>query len=193
MMNKRWMLAAILATACLGFADNGWSQTAAGAYQGTDKVLVPNKAWLCGMPEGIPVPERGVPVFEATMKLVSYDVGNTPYGLRKVYVLQEGTVTGEKINGLVMSGGLDFELSLSNGAMEIEQVVVLKTDHGKYIYLRNLGTAGDRSDVRMAPDFEAPNAGDYNWLNTGKYAGRRSVDLAAKTMKLSVFDVSGYA
>lgn len=129
------------------------------------------------MAEGIPVPERGVPVFEATMKLDHvYDVGRTPYGQRKVHLIQGGTVTGEKINGTVMAGALDFELSFTNGAMEIEQVLVLKTADGKYIYMRGAGTAADRSDVRMAPDFEAPNASSFDWLNSGKYAGRRVVD-----------------
>ena len=77
--------------------------------------------------------------------------------------------------------------------MEIEEIFVLRTGDGKYIYLRSAGTAADRSDVRMVPDFEAPNASDYSWLNAGKYAGRRVVDLAAKTMKISVYDVSGVA
>ena len=92
-----------------------------------------------------------------------------------------------------MPGGLDFQLSFSNGGMEIEEILVLRTGDGKYIYLRSAGTAADRSDVRMVPDFEAPSASSYGWLNTGKYAGRRSLDLAAKTMKISVYDVSGVA
>ena len=92
-----------------------------------------------------------------------------------------------------MSGGLDFELDFTNGAMEIEQVLVLKTVDGKYIYVRCAGTAADRNDVRMVPDFEAPNASSFDWLNTGIYAGRRVVDAAAGTMKLSVFEVSAVA
>ena len=167
---------------------------AGAAYNGAGKILVPNKSWPCGMPEGIPVPERGVPVLVATMKLDQvYDVGKTPYGHREVFVVQGGEVTGAKITGLVLPGGLDFQLSFSNGAMEIEQVFVLRTGDGKYIYLRNAGTAADRSDVRMVSDFEAPNTSSYTWLNTGKYAGRREVDLAAKTMKITVYDVSGVA
>ena len=167
---------------------------AGGAYTGAGKILVPNKSWPCGMAEGIPVPERGVPVLVATMKLDQvYDVGKTPYGHREVFVVQGGEVTGAKITGTVLPGGLDFQLSFANGAMEIEQVFVLRTGDGKYIYLRNAGTAADRSDVRMVPDFEAPNSSSYAWLNTGKYAGRREVDLAAKTMKITVYDVSGVA
>jgi len=165
-----------------------------GGYGGAGKILVPHKSWPCGMAEGIIVPERGVPVFEANMTLDQvYEVGRTPYGQRTVSVIQGGTVSGEKITGSVMPGGLDFQLRFSNGGMEIEEIFVLRTVEGKYIYLRNAGTAADESDVRIMPDFEAPNASSYSWLNSGKYAGRRVLDSAAKTMKISVYDVSGVA
>jgi hypothetical protein len=164
------------------------------SYTGAGKILIPHKSWPCGMAAGIPVPERGVPVFEANLKLDQvYDVGKTPYGQRKVFVIQEGTVSGGNISGSVMPGGLDFQLSFSNGGMEIEELFVLRTSDGKYIYLRIAGAAADQSDVRMVPDFEAPNASSFSWLNTGKYAGRRVLDLAAKTMKISIYDVSGIA
>jgi hypothetical protein len=175
---------------------NGGAQDVAArqaeGYKGAEKILIPHKSWTCGMPEGITVPERGTLVFEANMKLDQvYDVGKTPYGHREVFVVQGGAISGEKINGSVMSGGLDFQLSFSNGGMEIEDIFVLRTSDGKYIYMRSAGTAADKSDVRMAPDFEAPNGSGYIWLNTGKYTGRRVLDLAAKTMKLSVYDISG--
>jgi hypothetical protein len=163
-------------------------------YEGTGKILVPHTSWPCGMADGIPVPELGVPVLEANMKLdQAYEVGKTPYGQRTVFVIQGGAVLGEKITGLVMPGGLDFQLQFSNGGMEIEEIFTLRTSEGKYIYLRSAGTAADQSDIRMVPDFEAPNASSYSWLNSGKYAGRRVLDLAAKTMKISVYEVSGVA
>jgi hypothetical protein len=178
---------------CQSQSKGGFAQTKAG-YGGAEKILIPHKSWPCGMAGGIPAPERGVPVFEANMTVdQAYDIGKTPYGQRSVIVVQGGTVSGRKINGSIMSGGLDFQLSFSNGGMEIEEIFVLRTSDGKYIYLRSAGMAADKSDVRMAPDFEAPNASDYNWLNTGKYAGRRVIDLSTKTMKISVYDVSGVA
>jgi hypothetical protein len=171
----------------------GTGRTKAG-YGGKAKILVPHTSWPCGMPEGIPVPESGVPVFEASMKLdQAYEVGKTPYGQRTAVVIQGGTVSGEKISGSVMPGGLDFQLSFSNGAIEIEEIFVLKTADGKYIYLRIPGTAADQSDIRIVPDFEAPNASSYSWLNSGKYAGRRILDLADKTLKIRVYDISGVA
>jgi hypothetical protein len=193
MKYERWMTSMLMMLLCVGGLGFCQSRSQAG-YAGTGKILIPHKSWPCGMAGGIPAPERGVPVFEADLELdQAYDVGKTPYGQRDVFVIQGGTVSGEKIKGSVMPGGLDFQLSFSNGGMEIEEIFVLRTSDGSYIYLRSAGTAADRSDVRMAPDFEAPNASGYSWLNSGKYAGRRVVDLAAKTMKISVYDVSGVA
>jgi hypothetical protein len=163
----------------------------AAAAKGLAKILIPHKSWPCGMQEGIPVPERGVPVFEATIKLDQiHELGKTPYGQRAAYVFQEGTISGAKIQGSVMPGGLDFQLNFSNGGMEVEEIFVFRTTDGKYIYMRSPGTAANASDLRMVPDFEAPNASEYSWLNTGKYVGRRILDLAARTLKISVFDVT---
>lgn len=196
MKYERWMTSLLALLVCAGglSACQSGAGLSAAVYDGAEKILVPNMAWPCGMADGIPVPERGVPVLVATMKLEQfYDLGKTPYGQRKVLVVQSGEVSGAKITGSVMSGGLDFQLNFSNGAMEIEQVLVLRTGDGKYIYLRNAGTAANTRDVRMVPDFEAPNTSGYSWLNTGNYAGRREVNLAAKTMKITVYDVSGLA
>ena len=155
------------------------------------KVLIPHESWNCGMPDGIPAPESGSLIFEMAMKFDKVlDIGKTPFGDRNVIVAQEGTLSGPKLTGIVMPGALDFELRLSNGTIEIEQIFVLKTDDGKYIYVRNAGTGVDSNDVRVVMDFEAPNAAPSAWLNSGKYVARRSVNVAAKTLTLRVYDVS---
>ncbi|KNY27799.1 DUF3237 family protein [Pseudobacteroides cellulosolvens] len=157
-----------------------------------EKILIPHKSWTCGMADGIPKPESGSLVLEANMKLEQiYNLGKTQYGERQVFVIQSGTITSTKISGSIMSGGLDLQLELSNGAMEIEQLLMIKTSDGKYIFLRSAGTAANKNDIRIVPDFEAPSSGTYSWLNSGKYVARRVVDLSAKTMKISVYDVSG--
>ena len=200
MKSKGWKISAISMLVVAGTFINCLSLPPAAVtqdkaeYTGAEKILVPHESWSCGMEEGIPVPEQGVPVFEADLKLdQTYNVGRTHYGNRDVFVIQGGTISGEKINGSVMSGGLDFQLSFSSGGMEIEQIFVLRTEDGKYIYMRSPGTAANRNDVRMAPVFEAPDTSSYSWLNAGKYAGRRLVDPVAGTMKVSVFDISGVA
>jgi hypothetical protein len=146
------------------------------------------------MAEGIPNPESGTLVFEAVMKFERVlDVGKTQYGSRQVIVTQEGSISGLKLSGTVMPGALDFELKLSNGIVEVEQVLVLKTSDGKYVYARNAGTGVDSNDVRVVMDFEAPNDGSFAWLNSRKHVARRVLNAGAKTLTMRVYDVSGVA
>jgi len=155
-------------------------------------LIVPHESWSCGLPDGIPRPEGGTLVFEVEMKLDRVaDIGRTQYGRRQVAVVQGGTLTGQRLTGSVMSGALDFELTLTNGVIEIEQIFVLRTSDGRYVYLRAAGTGPDAKDVRLVMDFEAPTASDVAWLNTGTYVGRRVLNAAARTLTLRVYDVSG--
>lgn len=157
----------------------------------TDKVLIPDKNWDCGMSNGIPKPEKGNLVFEIDLKIdKAYDVGKTQYGYRKAYVIKGGNISSSKLNGTIQTGGLDFQLELSNGVQEIEQILVIKTNDNKYILIRNAGTGISQNDVRMVYGFEAPNSSNYTWMNTGKFVGRRIVDLNSNTIKISIYDVS---
>ena len=154
-------------------------------------LIVPHESWSCGLPDGIPRPEGGTLVFEAEMKLDRVaDIGRTQYGRRQVAVVQEGTLTGQRLTGSIMTGALDFELTLTNGIIELEQIFVLRTSDGRYVYLRAAGTGPDAKDVRLVMDFEAPTASDVAWLNTGTYVGRRVLNAAARTMTVRVYDVS---
>jgi hypothetical protein len=166
-----------------------WVSRALG--QTSTKVLIPHGAWDCGMPQGIPSPESGTLTFEAKMKLdLRAAVGKTPYGNRRVAVGLEGAITGPKLSGIVVTGALDYELTLANGTVEVEDILVFKTDDGKYIYSRSAGVGADAADIRIAMDFEAPNGSSSEWLNTGKYVARRILDESAKTLTLRVYDVS---
>src|ERR1051325_671827 len=78
--------------------------------------IVPHDSWPCGLPGGIPAPESGTLVFQADLKLARVvDVGNTQYGGRQVVVVQDVAVTGPKLTASVMTGALDFALTLTNG------------------------------------------------------------------------------
>lgn len=161
---------------------------------GADKAIIPDASWACGMPDGICAPEKGVQVLEAKMNLRDiYDIGKTQYGKRMAFVVADGSVSGEKIQGKVSPGSLDYQLTLSNGVVEIEQIMVLQTNDGKYIYMRNAGVGTNLSDVRVVMDFEAPTGSSAEWLNTGKYVARRTLDLDAKTLTLTVYEVSDIA
>lgn len=154
--------------------------------------IIPDPSWTCYMPDGIPPPELGEAVFNIKLQYSAvHDVGITQFGHRYQYDIKEGNLTGERIKGTAVTGGLDYELTLSNGSIELEQIVILRASDNTPILMRNAGVApaGDKS-VRVVLDFEAPNSSSHTWLNTGKFAAVRIVDTAAKTIKLDVYDIS---
>ena len=159
------------------------------------QTLVPDPSWTCGMPNGIPPLQGGQLVFEADLTLGNvYDVGQTQYGQRTLIEIKGGTLNGPQINAEFMDFGLDWQLTLANGVVEDEQVDVLTTNDGNNIFFRSCGTSpGPAGSVRIVPDFEAPSGGAYAWLNTGVFAGTREFDPVAKTLKITVYDVSGVA
>jgi hypothetical protein len=144
------------------------------------------------MPDGIPSPTRGQLVARASFQLGDiHDVGTTQYGHRRVIDVKGGTLTGDRVSATFLTGGLEFELTLSNGAIELEQINILKTSDGTPIYMRNCGVAaaGD-ANVRVVAGFEVANSSSLAWLNTGKFVGVRSLDAAAKKLTLDIYDVS---
>ena len=171
---------------------SGSAQPEGGAASTVAQTLIPDPSWTCGMPAGIPPPAMGPVVFQADLTLGEiHDVGQTQYGHRLVIDVKGGMVSGPKIKGTLMNFGLDWQLTLSNGAIEDEMVDVIQTNDGTPIYFRDCGTAAGSSDQRIVPDFEAPTSSSYAWLNTGKFAGTRAFDATAKTLQLVVYDISG--
>jgi hypothetical protein len=157
--------------------------------------IVPDPSWTCGAPDGIPPPTRGELVFRATMQIgTSRDAGTTQYGRRRVIDVKGGTVTGTRVQATVLTGGFDFELTLSNGAVELEQIDILRASDGTLILLRSCGVAPPgATEVRIVPDFEVATSKALAWLNTGKFAGTRVVDAAAGTIQVDVYDVAAVA
>lgn len=156
----------------------------------TETTLVPDPSWTCGMPDGIPSPTSGTLAFSVSLTVsATHNVGNTQYGKRRQLDVSGGTITGDKIKGTVLTGGLDYELTLSTGAMELEEVLVYKTSDNTSIFVRNCGVAapGDQA-VRIVPDIEAPTSGSYAWLNTTKLVGTRVV--SGNKITLEIYDVS---
>jgi hypothetical protein len=184
-VNKTNMIAVVAAALSLAFG------TRCVSAQVTQSVLIPDATWDCGMPQGIPNPEAGRLVFEIDISLDRVaDIGQTQYGRRRVAVGLTGTVKGPGLSGAVESGALDFELTLANDTIEIEQALVLRASDGSYIYARNAGTGPNARDVRVVLDFEAPEASAHAWLNSGKLVARRELDAAAKRLRLRVYDVA---
>jgi len=156
-----------------------------------DATIVPDPSWTCGMPDGIPPPSAGTLAFTVTFTVgATHDVGDTQFGKRRQLDIKGGTIAGDRLQGTVLTGGLDYELTLSNGAMELEEINILKTSDNTTIFMRTCGVAapGDAT-VRIVPDIEAPTSSTANaWLNTTKLVGTRTV--SAGKIQLDVYDVS---
>ncbi len=176
-------------------------QTGTGGAIGSDGgsaanvTIVPDPSWTCGMADGIPPPTAGTLVFSLSLTLsATHDVGNTQFGHRRQLDVSGGSITGDKLKGTVLTGGLDYELTLSNGAMELEEILIWKTSDNTNIFahLCGVAAAGD-SVVRIVPDIEAPTSGSYAWLNTTKLVGTRVVDVVGNKIQLDIYDVSKVA
>lgn len=144
------------------------------------------------MPEGLPPPTSGELVLRATLQLGDiHEFGETQYGNRRVLDVSGATFSGSRVAGAFLEGGLELELTLPNGSLELEQIDILRTDDGSLIYMRTCGfaPAGD-AVARFVPDFEAPNNSRHAWLNDGRFAGIRTVNEQAGTVELEIYDIS---
>jgi hypothetical protein len=152
--------------------------------------IVPPASWACGLAAGIAPPASGDLVFKATLQVSgTHDAGMTQYGHRRILDISGGSATGTRLTATFLKGGFDFELTLSNGAVELEQIDILKASDGTPIYLRSCGVApAGASEVRIVPDFEVATSSSLAWLNTGKFAGTRVVN--GGTMEIDVYDIS---
>jgi hypothetical protein len=186
--------ALVLSAVVAGIAAGQGTARPASGNAGARALMIPHDTWSCGLPSGIPAPETGTLLFtvEAPLERVA-EIGLTQYGQRQVAVTQQGTIAGPRLSGTVMTGGLDYTLTIGNGVVEIEQIFVFRTADGRYIYARTCGTGPDAKDVRVVLDMEAPNGSDAAWLNSGTYVARRLLDPSAKTMTLRVYEVSAPA
>ena len=121
----------------------------------------------------------------------TYSIGDTPYGNRKVFTTRESSFNGSRIRGSFLDGGIDFELTLSSGAKELEHVNILRSDDNAIIYMRTCGFAqAGANETRFIADFEAPNSSNHSWLNSGKYAGIRTVNEMTGSIELAIYDIS---
>ena len=125
-----------------------------------------------------------------------YDIGATPFGTRHIDMLGEGSFEGPKLRGVVI-GGIDQKIFRSDGAMNPNVRLVLKTDDEALIYMSYTGirhgskevmeriASGEEVDtseyyLRNTPYFET-SAPQYDWINriVSVGIGRRMPDHAA--------------
>jgi len=108
-------------------------------------------------------------------------VGAGPLGVRLIYNVTGGTFSGPKLRGEALPGGADWALVRSDGVVQLDVRVALKTDDSALIYTYYRGIlkispevmarvrAGEKVDpaeyyFRTTPVFET-GAEKYRWLN----------------------------
>ena len=82
------------------------------------------------------------------------------------------TLTGDRVTGTFLTGGFDFELTLSNGVIEVEEINMLKArdgtilapNDGEFVVVRNCGPMG-----ALVPQFETRADGPYAFLNANTF------------------------
>jgi hypothetical protein len=178
-----------------GGLPGGGAAGSGGAPSASDATFVPDTTWACGRPDGIPPPAKGKLLFSASIPLNDlHDVGTTQFGHRRVLDLGAGTVSGDRLQGTLTNGAIDFELTLSNDVAEFEEVGVIKAKDGTLIFVRGCGVGAPGEPTgRVVLDFEVASSSSLSWLNTGKYVATRVLDESGGKLELSAYDVSDVA
>jgi hypothetical protein len=109
------------------------------------------------------------------------DLGSTPVGGRRIGVITGGRFEGDRLSGVVLDGGSDWQTLRSDGSLSLDVRLVLKTDDGALIAMTYQGIRSgapavlqrlaDGEDVdpssyyfRTNPLFETSDT-RYAWLN----------------------------
>ncbi len=137
-----------------------------------------------------PDPQAPALEFLATLNVQVADpieVGQAPFGRRRVIPLLGGTVSGPRLKGALLPGGADFQSIRSATFTDIHARYVIETDDGERIYVENTGIrTGSAQDIaaiargepvdpsriyfRSYPRFET-EAPAWQWLNDHLFVG----------------------
>ncbi|WP_236618002.1 DUF3237 family protein [Rhodopirellula europaea] len=130
-------------------------------------------------------------VYTADIKIgEALDFGEVAAGKRRIIPIVGGKFRGPDIQGVVVPGGVDWNLSRSDGATEADATYFLRTDDGVLIRVSNFGVGAPPSGLRFTtPRFVAP-VGKYDWLNQSTFVGTLDVDWNRESpIRLRVFRV----
>jgi hypothetical protein len=95
-----------------------------------------------------------------------HDVGDTPFGTRHIDMLGEGSFEGPKLKGAVL-GGMDQKIFRSDGAMNPNVRMILKTEDDALIYMHYTGLRyGSPEVMQRIADGEVVDPSEYYLRNT---------------------------
>ena len=106
-------------------------------------------------------------------------VGENDFGLLRAIQITGGIFHGEKLNGVIVPGGADWNTGFGGDgpdtftSVDVFAKYLLKTDDGVDIAIENRGKRDKTQKqpyIVTTPRFFAPR-GKYGWLNYGVYVG----------------------
>ena len=75
------------------------------------------------------------------------DLGETPYGRRRIARVGGGTFEGPKMKGRVLDGGGDWLLLRRDGVLQLDVRLTLETDDKQHVYMTYRGYRHGPKDV----------------------------------------------
>lgn len=144
-----------------------------------------------------PVPDVAPPGTELALELYvsispAVTVGPSDAGVRRFIPITGGRFRGDGIQGEVMAGGADWQLTRPDGVTEVLALYSIRTDDGADIVVDNRGiivpAEGGIGYARTSPRFHAPQ-GKYDWLNKTVFVGTITPSPQGGAVIIRVFKV----
>jgi hypothetical protein len=116
-------------------------------------------------------------VFDANVTISGLlNFGKSKYGERRIIPITGGKFKGPDIEGVVVPGGADWQLTRPDGDVELNARYTLKTTDGALIQVQNrvlmhMSKDGTPPYTRSVIDFEAPSDSKHAWLNHAIFLG----------------------
>jgi hypothetical protein len=90
-------------------------------------------------------------------------LGAAPLGVRRYVPLLGGTASGPMLSGKILPGGVDWQIQLASGALEIDAHYVIEATDGALIEVRSQGVRHGPREVmeRLAAGEDVPAEAYY--------------------------------
>lgn len=75
------------------------------------------------------------------------DVGQAPFGHRRVVNILGGTVTGKQLTGRVLPGGADWQIVAADGCIDLHARYTLESKAGALVQVESLGMRHAAPDI----------------------------------------------
>ena len=88
------------------------------------------------------------PIFRIHCEVANIlDLGTAPFGHRRVVNLLGGTVSGAKLNGCILPGGADWQITAQDGSLDIHARYTIESDAGALIQVDSRGLRAGPPEV----------------------------------------------